>query len=198
MRRVVVILTALILGVIMTLLTAWVLPRFGPIRIVTKAPASNIELLDRTHHAVGVLANDPLLKTFGRQQFTGWAYEREVIYATDGTNNRTIRRCRCGWPFLAMHGSETTVIGMENMADARHIPLLGRPNRIFGPFLPVGFLLPGFIANTMLYALVALSLIQLPGHVRTVRRRRRGQCTVCGYPIGTSATCTECGRAVCK
>jgi hypothetical protein len=27
-------------------------------------------------------------------------------------------------------------------------------------------------------------------------RRRRGRCMACGYPIGTSSVCTECGSQV--
>ncbi len=31
--------------------------------------------------------------------------------------------------------------------------------------------------------------------VRRQARRRRGLCVVCGYPVGTSTVCTECGAS---
>ncbi len=31
--------------------------------------------------------------------------------------------------------------------------------------------------------------------VRRQARRRRGLCVVCGYPLGTSTVCTECGAS---
>lgn len=197
MRRVIVIIFALVVGMLITWLTAWLLPRFGPMRIVTKAPPSNVEFLDRTHPAVGALANDPLLNSFGRQQFHGWGYDREVVYVTDGSVAKSATRGRCGWPFRAMFGSDTTGVGLEHAIDAERVPLLPATRMYVGlHFVPTGILWPGFIANTLLYAAIVLGLMQLPGFIRRARRRRRGQCTACGYPIGTSATCTECGRAV--
>jgi len=50
----------------------------------------------------------------------------------------------------------------------------------------------GFAINTIAYA-TFLGLFFVPGAVRRHFRARRGQCPKCGYMIGESAVCTECG-----
>jgi hypothetical protein len=64
--------------------------------------------------------------------------------------------------------------------------------------LPLAPWWPGFAGNTIFYAailwLLALGLLTL----RRLVRRRRGLCPACAYPMGESATCTECGRPLAK
>ncbi len=43
---------------------------------------------------------------------------------------------------------------------------------------------------------LAGELIPGPVALRRLIRRRRGLCPTCAYPIGESATCTECGKAL--
>ncbi|MBL1217557.1 MAG: hypothetical protein D8M59_08675 [Planctomycetes bacterium] len=62
--------------------------------------------------------------------------------------------------------------------------------------LPTRPLWSGFAADTLLYAVVLWLLIARPFHLRRWRRIRRGLCENCGYPIGTSPVCTECGEKV--
>ena len=62
--------------------------------------------------------------------------------------------------------------------------------------LPLRPMWPGFAINTIFYAAVLWLLFAAPGFVRRRIRARRGQCPACGYPIGTSNVCTECGRPV--
>ena len=60
--------------------------------------------------------------------------------------------------------------------------------------LPLTPYWPGFAVNTLFFATI-LSLLGYGSLVaRRVIRRRRGQCPKCGYPIGESAVCSECGR----
>ena len=51
---------------------------------------------------------------------------------------------------------------------------------------------PGFAVNTLLYAGI-LYLPFAPFALRRFIRHRRGLCPGCGYPIGESDVCTECG-----
>jgi hypothetical protein len=54
---------------------------------------------------------------------------------------------------------------------------------------------PGFAINTLFFA-SALGLLIVPMFaVRLVRQVRR-RCMKCGYPVGVSAVCTECGAEV--
>lgn len=72
------------------------------------------------------------------------------------------------------------------------------PERMWrGPIptlLPLEPVWPAFALNTLLYGALAGALLFGPRVLRRGLRRRRSQCERCGYPIGTSLTCTECGR----
>lgn len=63
--------------------------------------------------------------------------------------------------------------------------------------LPLRPMLPGFVVNTLLAAIVMAAGIFAIGSVRArlVRdlRIRRGLCTGCGYAIGDLVVCPECG-----
>ena len=63
------------------------------------------------------------------------------------------------------------------------------------PLLP---LFPGFVINTVFYALLLWVIFYGPFAARRMLRRRRGVCAKCAYPIGTSPVCTECGAAVVR
>ncbi|MCI0363211.1 MAG: hypothetical protein L0219_04970, partial [Phycisphaerales bacterium] len=54
----------------------------------------------------------------------------------------------------------------------------------------------GFLTNTALYGLMTFGLSCVPGQARRWRRIRRGLCAACGYPIGSSDKCSECGKPV--
>ena len=65
---------------------------------------------------------------------------------------------------------------------------------LFGKPMPRHPLWPGFAINTLLYATVLWLLIPGPFVLRRYVRQRRGLCQGCGYPVGESAVCSECGR----
>ena len=191
---------AVMSALLINVLIAWVLPRFGPMRIVLNGHLSNMEPLDRSHPAVGVLADDSMLTGFSRQSFHGWGFDREVVYATDGVLNRSITRIRCGWPLRCLAGSDTTGIGLQDAIEAPDMPLLPRPRSFSGwAFLPTGVLWPGFVLNTMMYAAIIIAVFIVPGRVRRTIRRMRHRCPACAYPIGVSPRCSECGTVLeCK
>jgi hypothetical protein len=59
------------------------------------------------------------------------------------------------------------------------------------PYLP---LWPQLIANTLFWSALWGAALFLPGAVRRRVRRRRGQCTACGYDLSASSgVCPECG-----
>lgn len=67
---------------------------------------------------------------------------------------------------------------------------------LHGRRLPLIVLRSGFAANTLFYAATLWLLFAAPSAWRRRRRARRGLCAVCGYPVGASEVCTECGAAV--
>ncbi len=103
----------------------------------------------------------------------------------------------CGWPVLSMLSRRLwdSLVGEQ--------VLLGVPVGERGPLchrlLPVLPIWPGFAINTIFYAAILWGgwlLFAAPGLVRRRRRIKRGLCPACAYPIGASATCTECGKAI--
>ena len=68
--------------------------------------------------------------------------------------------------------------------------------------LPLRPMLPGFVADTILFAAGFLSLFVLFQQVQRYDRRLRGQCAICGYDLRgqPDAGCPECGwnRADCE
>ncbi len=60
--------------------------------------------------------------------------------------------------------------------------------------LPLRPLWAGVIVNTIFYAAVFWLLVALPRTLHGRVRRLLCRCPQCGYPIGGSAVCTECGR----
>ena len=97
-----------------------------------------------------------------------------------------------GWPLLALRGSRREVPGNYEFHGCVPLPGILRPSSDRPLlFLPI---FPGFVVNAILYAAVSLSAYQTVRALRQHRRKRRGLCSGCGYPMGSSGVCTECGR----
>jgi hypothetical protein len=109
-----------------------------------------------------------------------------------------------GWPMLSLWleysgpGSPLEVRGgitVEKLRASwttRSSPLT-RYGKSFPVALPFRLRWPGFLTNTLFYSLllglIAWSWVSL----RKLVRIRRGRCPACGYPMGVSDTCSECG-----
>lgn len=108
-----------------------------------------------------------------------------------------------GWPFRALRISfeESRQENSFKTGIAVSPPtwLRGGPNPLglYGervlPLDPIWF---GFAANTMLYASVIVVMTSGARRLRLVYRRRRGRCLACGYPMGETDRCSECGASV--
>ena len=100
----------------------------------------------------------------------------------------TLEHLRCGWPALAFEG------WYWDRLDQGQI--LWRALRVSGSTLPFNPIWPGFAINTFFYAAVLWLLICGPFTLRRYIRMQRGRCVKCGYPMGESAVCSECGEAL--
>jgi hypothetical protein len=60
------------------------------------------------------------------------------------------------------------------------------------PLIPIW---PGFIVNSLMYAALAGLTVYVAITLRRYVRRRRGLCLACGYPLGESEVCPECGSS---
>lgn len=104
-----------------------------------------------------------------------------------------------GWPLLALRGSRREVAGSYEHNGCIPLPAMIRPSSdrplLFIPTFP------GFVINTILYAILLFGLyitFHALSQQRQKRRRMRGLCGGCGYPIGQSSVCTECGETLRK
>ena len=103
-------------------------------------------------------------------------------------------RCRAGLPLLSLEEFRADG-GWELRRYAITPRWLSR-----WLLLPVRPLWTGFLTNTLFYAVVLWLLIPGPFVFRRLIRRfsriERGLCPKCGYPMGESAVCTECGKTL--
>jgi hypothetical protein len=119
--------------------------------------------------------------------------------------SKEIHHTELGWPLLSLRwqpdpirrriGWKYGLVVPEWLAaqPSSSDPLHPNSHRRHLPLRP---LWPGFAVNTIFYAAILWVLFTAPGSVRRWRRRRRGLCPACAYPVGQSLTCTECGEAV--
>ncbi len=96
-----------------------------------------------------------------------------------------------GWPARSMSGElwETQGKGTSPRWPWRRAVVVERYGWFAIPFRPIW---PGFAINTIFYAV----FLWLPFVLRRFIRVRRGLCPKCAYPMGESAVCSECGRAL--
>lgn len=62
--------------------------------------------------------------------------------------------------------------------------------------LPVEPVWVGFAVDTLFQAAIMWCILAAPFALRRRSRTRRGLCLHCGYPIGSSDVCSECGKPV--
>ncbi len=115
-----------------------------------------------------------------------------------------------GWPMLSLWLELAGPVspledrGGFDTSKLRKATWMGgsRPVRRYGYSFPVALPLRplwlGFAVNTLFYAAVLWLLILGPFALRRLIRRRRGLCPKCGYPMGESSVCTECGVELAK
>lgn len=118
----------------------------------------------------------------------------------DGTprTNVMLQETTAGWPLPAVEGRLHFDGRRETLHHAFRLQTSGGgPERLI-PLRPQHW---GFAVNTIVWGLVAwlAALVVRRGVGHLLRRRhriRRGLCPRCGYPVGRSPVCTECGTGV--
>lgn len=79
-----------------------------------------------------------------------------------------------------------------NLVDKAPTNTWAQPEPVYFPVQPVWF---GLAVNSMFYGGSLHFAAFGVGRIRRARRRRRGCCEACGYPIGVGPVCSECGAA---
>ena len=105
-------------------------------------------------------------------------------------NNESIAALRiiAGFPADSFDG-EIWRIGWKHLRTEA----IGKIGEVFLPLRPIPV---AFAFNTLVYAAVLWLLIPGPFVLRRFIRVKRGRCVKCGYPMGESAVCSECGSAL--
>jgi len=100
-----------------------------------------------------------------------------------------------GWPLRSMR---SVLVHRGQGSSELHGGLIVDAGAASDAILPTAPLRFGFLANSLLSAAVLLGLTSLSVALRRAKRRRRGLCAACGYPVGTSPVCTECGAPISR
>jgi hypothetical protein len=138
----------------------------------------------------------------------------------------SVYRCVWGWPFQSVFAEHEVAKGRSSVIVRRGVPLSSRAALFYyDPFLidfalpitgsqlppippsppivlqvprtlPTGVLWRGLTANAGIAICVTLGFVTLVRAARSAIRIARGGCLACGYPLGHSARCSECGQNV--
>ena len=111
---------------------------------------------------------------------------------------------------LAMWGGFETRRGVGG--DINRSEVVDTTNAVFLPryaegallsgwstMIPLAPIWPGFAVNSAIFGAAwgVVTLIVLgPGVIVRTRRNARSACFACGYPVGSSTVCTECGQVL--
>ncbi len=137
-------------------------------------------------------ANWPEANYSFRSEGNTWDY-REALFSGDmtaaeeraGPVHLGVTRWRAGWPLRSLVGIK---VGGMRLVSTHTLWLSD------GLKIPYGPIWHAFILNAVLYAVLLWLPIRGPSALRRLIRMKRGLCVKCGYPIGESAVCTECGK----
>ena len=122
-----------------------------------------------------------------------------AVGADQQSNTAGVHQHSAGWPMLSLYGSIVFIIVDDDSSRVSRaaIPLSQELHGWFGiqptVLLPYGIAFPGFVINTLFYAAMCWLVLFAPFALRRLLRRRGRRCVACGYPIGSSEVCTECG-----
>jgi len=207
-RRVLTILLFLLLvsgGAIVNVAVAWSLAVVQSSTVLTKfvgAPVSIDEphWLAYVHHRPGACYIEG--RAVIRDRLGDADRPRWSITATTPTDRDLLHRCEIreyarGWPTLSQYYRwRRAGPGGDELQSGWQIAWLTRWRiQQEGNVLPLTAIWPGFLLNTLFYAIVLWLLIPGPFALRRHIRRKRGRCPKCGYdlrgqpPEGGAAGC---------
>jgi hypothetical protein len=137
-----------------------------------------------------------LQEQFPQPHVPTWSRVRRPPADTDGVLLEDAR----GWPCLSLTArirpsdytrpSESGPRVSWGLVVGSHAQSLMQQGEL--RVLPLLPLWRGFLANSLLFA----TLLAIPILLRRFLRWHLGRCLRCGFPIGTSPVCTECGHAI--
>ena len=211
MRRVAaIIIVFVILGAVVNVAIAWGCEQFGSIRLLDTTLIAKLrrEQFDRADQNPSL--GKPL---WVKDAFRGPGTEI-IRFSADGS--QTEER-RSGWPWRSVQCVVESRLdrsgGQSNWRRSIQAGILVSGNAYLSwdanPTMAMGLQAiekvvplqprwPGFVLNTIFWALVMWLLCMIPRWIRSGVWIIRRRCMRCGYPVGTSPVCTECGRPISR
>jgi hypothetical protein len=132
------------------------------------------------------------------------AIDADDLAASDGRVTYVLSDAR-GWPFLSMWSRQqrTEWPRVPNKVELRinggvdpSLPSIFFLNKSWSRCVPLRPIWTGFALNSAIYAAaIWLSIAMVKLIIKRVRRARR-LCPDCGYPMGLTGVCSECGAAL--
>jgi hypothetical protein len=203
------ILLSLAAGVLLTILTAWAIALYAPIKKVDisytspdlhRSSASTVPPgWEFGCHVTGI---GPAIRY---DLVTERVWAGSMLGSMSGRQNRSLERVEVGWPFATMEWVGDSDYRMPPRAGGgaarqwiwsagleppiRKGSLYLSANRR----LPLTPLWPGFAIHIAAFATACWCAAATLRTLRRAGRRRRGLCPTCRYPRGDSPVCTECG-----
>ena len=201
-RRLLILAVFLLAGAVMNVVVAWGCrlavrgpQRFSPAYQPSDASTTAWWNENKPEGVTDELAGFAIMKRFG--------WTRDMLHGDDGGIFRIlpsgnihitgqmqdvhmVMRVTAGLPMRSLLGHSWSRKGAT-------IQQSGIITRRWLPYLPMW---PGFIVNTLLYAVVLWLLSGGSFRLRRLIRVRRGLCPKCAYPRGESDVCSECGKAL--
>lgn len=206
MRRTLAIVFCLAVGTAANVVVAWVAIIWAPASVVD---SERIEALAPS--AWRQPASDPPRRTWQRaREGFGCTILTRGGYVHDGGECGSGRMpetnewfVRSGWPARSFEGSckgSGSPFPHGQLRAATPIPLVlsVKWRAQWGRLLPFGPRLPHLVANTAMYSVATWILLYVVTTAKRQIRLRSGRCPACGYTVGGSPVCTECGRRLPK
>ncbi len=200
MRRWQITITAIVsAGLIANVAVAWITSAFSDPQRLTYAKS-------------GWLGKQPHIRGYW-YRYRSFGRSVAVYYRFDSAEPRAGPECVVdaqGWPWPSLCAKYTALLQPRWKVHLA-VPLADQPRTgssqpspqfwVLGswrapPVLALCPAWPGFASNWLFYTAIVASLLLGPSAVRRLLRKRRNRCLACGYPLGQSAFCTECGNPV--
>lgn len=197
----------LAIGVVVTVLGAWLLPRWavangtifrdGKLRWPITPPQG----WPQAPNAVRWYGSSTM-----RRIHHVWSSENPE-FIEDGPpsqGNKSVIEVQSGWPMMAcafysaceFRGGHISDVELGPLRSGLPVPVRLQSNKWRGeerwPLVP---LWPGFAFNTLCYAAFPYAAMFGVSALKRRRRIRRGLCVACAYPISGFDVCPECGNA---
>ena len=188
------ILLFVLLGAIVNVAVAWGIAQFAPRHLGLNGARLMTALKMRVNP--GGSSGYARYESWSQRSF-GSTIEVDVrdngsLYITG--DEHIIATLRIGWPCRCLSARAEELNDVWSKRGPM-VPLVARNDLALRPELPLCPVWPGFLVNTVFYALILFPLVQIPFVLRRLIRRRRGRCPRCAYDLRGEfdVGCPECG-----